>query len=60
MDQATLARKARVNVNTIRAMEACGSGTLTSGLHTIRKVMAPLEAAGVEFLDEGRPGVRVR
>lgn len=60
MDQATLARRAKVNVNTVRTMEACGAGTLTSGLDTIRKVMVALEAAGVEFLNGGRPGVRLR
>ena len=61
MDQSKLAKRAGVNVNTVRAMEARGSQMLTSGLDTIHSVMKVLEAAGVEFLDEGgRPGVRLR
>lgn len=34
--------------------------TLTSGLDTVRAVQSALEAAGVEFLNNGRPGVRLR
>lgn len=60
MDQAKLAKRAGVNINTIRNMEARGAQMLTSGLDTIRAVMAALETAGVEFLDEGRPGVRLK
>ncbi len=60
MDQNTLADRAGVNVNTIRNMEAKGSGVLTSGMDVVRKVQLALEAAGVEFLDHGRPGVRLR
>lgn len=58
LDQATLAERAGVNVNTIRAMESRGGQMLTSGLDTIRKVMDAIET--VEFLNEGRPGVRLR
>ena len=60
MDQGTLADKAGVNVNTIRAMEKRGSATLTSGLATIRTVMEVLTSAGVEFLNHGQPGVRLK
>ena len=59
-DQATLADRAGVNVNTIRNMESKGATTLTSGVDVVRKVQAALEAAGVEFLNHGRPGVRLR
>ncbi len=59
LDQRELARRAGVNVNTIVAMEKKGSGTLTSGLDKIRAVMLALEAAGIEFLNHGRPGVRL-
>ena len=59
-DQATLAEKASVNVNTIRNMESKGASTLTSALDIVRRVQAALEAAGVEFLNHGRPGVRLK
>ena len=59
-DQAGLAERAGVNVNTIRNMESKGGSRLTSGLDVIHKVQSALEAAGVEFLNHGRPGVRLR
>ena len=60
LDQATLAERANVNVNTIRNMEAKGGSILTSGVDVVRRVQMALEAAGVEFLNHGRPGVRLR
>lgn len=60
LDQQTLANEAQVNVNTIRAMEASGANTLTSGLATIRRVQEALEQRGIEFLNHGSPGVRLR
>lgn len=60
MGQAELAQRARVNINTIVAMEKKGPSTLTSGLDKIRSVMVALEAEGVEFLNHGSPGVRLR
>lgn len=60
MDQITLAKLSGVSANTIRAMEARKAETLTSGLDTVRAVQSALEAAGVEFLNHGRPGVRLR
>ncbi len=60
MDQITLAKASGVSANTIRAMEARGAETLTSGLDTIRAVQAALEAVGVEFLNHGEPGVKLR
>lgn len=59
MDQVTLAERAGVSANTIRSMEAKGTSILTSGHDTVRMVQAALEAAGVEFLNHGRPGVRL-
>jgi transcriptional regulator with XRE-family HTH domain len=58
-DQNTLADRAGVNVNTIRNMESKAGNTLTSGVDVVRKVQLVLEAAGVEFLNHGRPGVRL-
>lgn len=59
MDQTTLANGAGVNINTISAMEKRGAKTLSSGLDKIQAVMRVLEAAGVEFLNHGQPGVRL-
>lgn len=59
-EQAALAEQAGVNVNTIRNMEAKGPGVLTSGMDVVRRVQLALEAAGVEFLDHGRPGIRLK
>jgi DNA-binding XRE family transcriptional regulator len=59
LDQGALAKSAGVSINTIVAMEKKGADTLTSGLDTIRAVMTVLEAAGIEFLNHGQPGVRL-
>lgn len=59
MGQSALAEAAGVNVNTISSMEKRGANTLSSGLDVIRKVQEALEAAGVEFLNHGQPGVRL-
>jgi transcriptional regulator with XRE-family HTH domain len=60
MDQSTLASRAGVNINTIGAMEKRGAELLTSGLDKIRSVMNVLEAEGLEFLNHGQPGVRLK
>jgi transcriptional regulator with XRE-family HTH domain len=59
MDQSELAEGAGLSVNTISTMEKKGAEPLTSGLQTIRAIMNVLEAAGVEFLNHGQPGVRL-
>ena len=59
MDQSTLAKAAGLSPNTIGAMEKRGAETLTSGLDTIRAITKVLEAAGVELINDGRPGVRL-
>jgi DNA-binding XRE family transcriptional regulator len=59
MEQAALADAAEVHVNTIRKMEAKASAEITSGADVVRKVQLALEAAGVEFLNHGQPGVRL-
>jgi hypothetical protein len=41
-------------------MEGKGAETLTSGLDTIRAISKALEAAGVELLNDGQPGVRLK
>lgn len=60
MDQATLALAASLNVNTIRNMEAANAGPIAGRAANVQHVQAALEAAGVEFLNHGRPGVRLR
>lgn len=60
MDQGTLAKRAGININTVSAMEKKGGEMLTSGLDKVRAVMTVLEEAGIEFLNHGSPGVRLR
>ena len=57
--QIALAKKARVAIGTIRRMESFEEeiGARTS---TLSQVQATLEKAGVEFLNNDRPGVRVK
>ena len=47
-----------VNINTVR--EKNGADCLTSGLDKVRAVMTVLEEAGIEFLKQGSPGVRLK
>ncbi|MER8797851.1 helix-turn-helix domain-containing protein [Mesorhizobium sp. M0915] len=60
MDQGTLAKRAGININTVSAMEKKGVQGLTSGLDKVRAVMTVLEEAGIEFLNHGSPGVRLK
>jgi transcriptional regulator with XRE-family HTH domain len=60
IEQGVLAKEAGLSTNTISAMEKLGEKTLVSGLDTIRAVMTALEARGIEFLNHGQPGVRLK
>src|SRR5471032_2908279 len=60
MDQSDLASAAGLSKNSILSMEKRGAQTLTSGLDVVLAVMQVLEASGVEFLNHGQPGVRLR
>lgn len=62
MEQAELAEKAGLSVNTIRNMEAKGAAVMRVRLDTLSKAKAALEAAGVVFLSENGngPGVALR
>jgi transcriptional regulator with XRE-family HTH domain len=60
ISQAELARAAEINVTTVSAMEGKGAGVLGSGLDTIKAVMDALDAAGVDLLNHGQPGVRLK
>ena len=58
MSTARLERMFRIN--TIGAMEKRGASGLVSGLDKVQAVMRALEAEGVEFLNHGEPGVKLR
>ena len=57
--QLDLAKKSRVAIGTIRRMEAF-DGEVGARTRTLSRVQATLEKGGVEFLDDDRPGVRLR
>ena len=59
VNQQQVADSARLNVNTIRNMEARGAKPITSSAVTVRNVQLALEALGIEFLNHARPGVRL-
>jgi transcriptional regulator with XRE-family HTH domain len=57
ISQPQLAQLARVSESTVRNFESGRSAPLTNNL---RAICEALETKGVEFINEGRPGVRVR
>ena len=59
MEQIELAKRARVAIGTIRRMESF-DGEIGSRTSTLSLVKKALEKAGVEFLNDDRPGVRLR
>ena len=59
MEQIDLAKESARGVGTIRRMEAF-DGPIGSRTDTLGNVMAALEKAGIEFLDNDQPGVRLR
>ena len=60
VDQQEVADAAKVNVNTIRNMEARGNQPITSSAVTVRNVQLVLEGWGVDFTNHGSPGVQMR
>jgi transcriptional regulator with XRE-family HTH domain len=60
LEQAALAALAGVNVNTIRNLEAAKGDPIKGHNQTVVAVQAALEKAGIEFLNHGQPGVRLR
>jgi transcriptional regulator with XRE-family HTH domain len=58
-DQPKLAKAARVAIGTVRRMESF-EGTIQSHTGTLLRVQTALERGGIEFLDDDRPGVRLR
>jgi transcriptional regulator with XRE-family HTH domain len=60
MEQGALAEAAGVNINTVRNLEASKGEPIRGHNQTVVAVQAALEAAGIEFLNHGQPGVRLR
>jgi predicted transcriptional regulator len=56
--QSELRRKAKVALGTIQRMEDF-DGPVAARTETLGRIVAVLEKAGVEFLNEERPGVRL-
>jgi predicted transcriptional regulator len=58
-EQTDLARKSGVAISTVRRMESF-NGEVGARTSTLSLVIRALEKAGVEFLNGGQPGVRMR
>ena len=59
IEQKTLAEMAGVSLPTIQRMEASG-GTVRGNIDTLTKVVEALDGAGIELLNVGGRGVRLR
>jgi predicted transcriptional regulator len=57
-EQIELARRARVAIGTIRRMESF-EGEIGSRTSTLSQVQSTMEKAGLEFLNDDKPGVRL-
>lgn len=57
-EQEKLAEASGVGISTIRRLEAM-DGEMNATANTLRRLQRAFEAAGLEFQDEGRPGVRL-
>lgn len=57
-EQIELAKRSRVAIGTIRRMESF-DGEIGSRTSTLSQVLAAVEKAGIEFLNDDRPGVRI-
>ena len=58
-DQKKLAEASAISLPTIKRLEAI-KGKVSAYTGTVDKIQKALEAAGVEFLDDDAPGVRLR
>jgi predicted transcriptional regulator len=57
--QKDLAKRGKVALGTLRKMED-SDGRVEARTETLIRVMTALEKAGVEFLNDDQPGVRMR
>jgi len=60
LDQAEFAKLLGVAINTVRIMEGHGAGPVGGLASTHERVREALKREGVEFLNDGEPGVRLR
>jgi transcriptional regulator with XRE-family HTH domain len=60
LEQRDIADAAGLHVNTIRSMESAGSASISGRAQNVQAVQRALENAGIEFLNHGSPGVRLR
>ncbi|MEW9838714.1 helix-turn-helix domain-containing protein [Mesorhizobium marinum] len=60
IDQTAIAEAVGVHVNTIRAMESSGPAPIAGRAQNVQAVQRALEALGIEFLNHGSPGVRLK
>ena len=58
-EQTDLAKKSGVAISTVRRMESF-DGEVGARTSTLSLVKRALERAGIEFLNDDRPGVRMR
>ncbi len=53
-----LAESAGVNISTIQRIERA-DGPIRGNVETLRRITDAIEGAGVEFIEDGHPGVRL-
>lgn len=58
--QSELARKSKIALGTLRRMEEANEPSGSTRTETLIRVTEALEKAGVEFLNDEQPGVRLR
>ena len=56
--QNELSKKSKVALGTVRRMEGF-DGPISARTESLNRVVITLEKAGVEFLNDGKPGVRL-
>ncbi len=60
LTQTEVAKFAGIHVNTLRDMERTHMEPVGGKVETLNAVLGVLEGRGVEFLNHGQPGVRMR
>ena len=60
VDQGGVANLSGVHVNTIRAMEGSREQPIAGRAANVQRGQKALEVRGIEFLNHGQPGVRLR
>lgn len=60
LEQKDVADASGVHVNTIRSMEASGAAAIAGRSQNVQAVQRALEGRGIEFLNHGQPGVRLK